>query len=334
MKKLFFIAVTLLSCLIAGEVRSQDFHFSQFDMVSLYMNPATTGMYDGEKGDYRIASDFRSQWHALGIKPFTTAYVSYDMPLQKYYKKWGCGGYIVEDHSGVGKYQTLNVMGSGAYNIMDGTKEHYLSVGLQMGIFYKSFNPADYTYDVQWDNTSGTFDTNIDNQEPYEKNGIVRFDAAMGVRYKYMPTNQKYHPSASLSLNHLSMPKESFTGMKSRVPIRFNFQTTCMYDIDESFSVEPRILYMNQKKAHELDFGCLVYYNIPNSSLDALGGIDYRTKDALIFHIGFKQDRSIFRFSYDLNTSFLKNYSSGRGAWEFSIIIVGQKDKPIFMPLF
>ena len=91
---------------------------------------------------------------------------------------------------------------------------------------------------------------------------------------------------------------------------------------------------MNQMRAWEFNIGCLAYYTIKNSSLDAILGCDYRHKDAVIAHIGFRQGKSIFRFSYDINISGLKGYTNNRGAWEFSLILVGTKDQPLFKPIF
>lgn len=334
MKKhsIYFI-VTLLA-LGTGRITAQDFHFSQYDMVSIYTNPAVTGMYDGKSEDYRIVSDYRSQWKALGIKPYTTEFISYDMHLSKFDDKWGVGGYIVQDHAGEGRFQTLNVMGSGAYNIMNGTKAHWLTVGLQAGIFYKSFDPSSFTYDIQWDDVTGTFNQSADSHENFARTGMVKFDANMGVRYGYMRLNTKWHPFASFSINHLTMPNESFTDVKSHLPMKFLLNTACNYDVNDNLTLQGRVLYMNQRKAHDFDLGVMAFYKIKGSSLDVIGGIDYRVKDALIAHIGFRQGESIFRFSYDINTSYLNNYTNGRGAWEFGLVLTGKKNEPLFKPLF
>ena len=63
----------------SASIKAQDFHISQYDVGSLYLNPALTGMYNGEKGDYKVYVDTRSQWRALGVKPFFTTYIAYDM---------------------------------------------------------------------------------------------------------------------------------------------------------------------------------------------------------------------------------------------------------------
>ena len=62
---------------------AQDYHLSHYDAAPLYLNPALTGMSKDIRGDYRITSDFRSQWKSLGIKQYKTFYVGYDMPIIK-----------------------------------------------------------------------------------------------------------------------------------------------------------------------------------------------------------------------------------------------------------
>src|ERR1041385_7187272 len=97
----------LAGCLAASTAYAQeDYHLSQMEAAPLYLNPAMTGMFCGEKGDYRISSDYRSQWTSLGIKPFSTAYLSYDMPVRKINhmrrtnNKWGVGGYLIDNKAG------------------------------------------------------------------------------------------------------------------------------------------------------------------------------------------------------------------------------------------
>lgn len=321
---------------VAGSfaLNAQDFHLSHYDIAQLYMNPATTGMFKADAGSYRVTADYRSQWRSLGLKPFSTAFISYDMPLQKYEGKWGVGGFLVNNNAGPGQFNTLQVMGSGAYNIMHESHEHYLTTGLQLGIIYKSLNEAAYTYDEQYDAASGTFNSALDDGENFARYSKVGFDAAIGVYYRYGTTFQKYKPYASFSIQHVSMPNESMTGTKSRLPMRFNFMGGCEMQLKENFLLAPRFLYMNQKRAWEASIGAMGYYKIKNSTLDAVFGLDYRHKDALIAHVGFKQGNSIFRFSYDINIMGLNTYTNARGAWEFSIVLVGTKKQPLFRPIF
>jgi type IX secretion system PorP/SprF family membrane protein len=334
MKNLKYIFTLLVSAGGTFLAAQEDYHLSQMDATSLYLNPASTGMFYGEEGDYRIVSDYRSQWRSLGLKPYSTAFLSYDMPLEKAERKWGVGGYIIDNKSNEGKFNTLNFMASGAYNIMDGTDKHYLTAGLQAGILYKSFNSSGYTYDVQYSSATGTFDNTIDNEENFARTSLLKFDANIGVFYKYIDKQSKYHPYGGFSIYHVTKPNDAFTDYKSRLPMHFILQTGCDITINDQFSLRPHFIYMNQAKAYEVNFGSLFFYKIKNSTLDIVAGADYRWNDAIVAHIGFRQNQHYFRFSYDINTSSLNNYTNGRGAWEFSLVLVGLRDQPLFKPMF
>ncbi len=326
--------ITLLALTTGISLSAQDFHLSQYDVANLYMNPGTTGMFQGDAGSYRITADYRAQWRSLGMKPFNTQFISFDMPLNTADKRWGVGGFILNNHANPGMFRTMQVMGSGAYNIMHTSNTHYLTAGLQMGIIYKSVNQGDYTFDEQYDASSGTFNTALNNGENFSRYSRVAFDAAVGIHYKYIAPFEKYHPFGSFSIHHLPKPNESLTGTKSKMPMRFNVTGGCDIKLKEDFTISPRILYMNQIRAWEFNAGCLAYYKIKNSNLDAIFGCDYRVKDAVIAHVGFRQGKSIFRFSYDINVSGLEGYTNNRGAWEFSLILVGVKSQPLFQPIF
>src|SRR4051812_18132278 len=103
MKTKIYILVFLVSVL-SLQVKAQDFHLAQYDAFPLYINPALTGNYLGEKGDYRVSSVYRTQWRALTAKPYATYGVSYD---QSYKKRYGFGGYILVNRSGLGNFNTL-----------------------------------------------------------------------------------------------------------------------------------------------------------------------------------------------------------------------------------
>jgi len=312
---------------------AQDFHLSQFDAAPQYFNPALTGIYFGKVADYRICSDYRSQWKSLGVKPFSTFFLSYDMP----YKQYGLGGYLIQNRSGVGGLNTINFMPSASYKITNEAKSpHNLSVGMQMGILYKSFDPNNFTYDSQFsaDAPSG-FNTNLSSNENFGKTSMVKFDANMGVFYKYKKEEWKAHPFFGYSVYHATRPNQSLTGItKDKIPMRWVLQGGADYKISEEINITPAILFMNQGKAYELNIGSTGFYHLKDTKYDVMGGLNYRLKDAIIIQLGMKYEEHVFRFSYDINTSGLANYTNGKGAFEFSILLSGIKGKPLFNPKF
>lgn len=318
-------------CLGTSNASAQDYHLSQYDVATMYMNPALTGMYGGlGTGDYRVYNDYRSQWAAIA-KPYATIYVAFDMPFKKWDKDFGIGGYLIDNISPSGGFNTFTFMPSIAYNITGSSNDkHYLTTGLQLGFFYKEFNPNSFTYDNQYSASDGTFDQSIPSGEVFAHTNMVRFDANLGIYYKYIERDKKLNPFIGFSIQHLTEPNESFTPVKSLLPMRFNLNAGCDIHVNEELKLVPAFLYMNQAAVPEMDIGLLAYYKIKNTTFTPLIGGDYRFNDAIVIDIGIKQNEHVFRFSYDINTSYLNSFTQGRGAWEFSLILTGFKGTPLF----
>lgn len=73
---LFSIAMIFISINVKAQV---DPHFSQYYAYPLYLNPALTGIING---DYRATAIYRNQWSSID-KPFSTTGVSADMTTRK-----------------------------------------------------------------------------------------------------------------------------------------------------------------------------------------------------------------------------------------------------------
>jgi hypothetical protein len=112
----------------------------------------------------------------------------------------------------------------------------------------------------------------------------------------------------------------------ARMPVKFAAYTGCDIKINDRTDITPRILYMWQAKANELMPGILMYYTINDKGFKTLLGLDYRVKDAFIVSLGISDPTYSLRVSYDINTSYLKNYTGGRGAFEVSLIYRGKRN--------
>jgi type IX secretion system PorP/SprF family membrane protein len=306
------------------ELRAQDFHLAQYDQYSMYLNPALTGNFLGEDADYRVATVYRSQWRPLTSKPYVTYGAGYEMP----YKKFGLGGYLLDNRSGGMNFNTLNFQLSGSYFITDPkTSPHLLNVGLQTGLFYKTFNMNNLLFESQYDYSSGQLNPAINNGENFSRFSRTNFDANMGFFYKYKKEGLKYQPFGGLALFHVNMPVETFSTYSNRLPIRWNLHGGCDVQIDEKWRVTPMFLYMSQAKAWELNLGALGYYKLDDSKevkYELIFGLNYRVKDAVILQAGCKKDNFVLRMSYDINTSALRTYSNGRGAFELTLVFTGK----------
>lgn len=318
MKKI--IHIVLLSVLSIS-VNAQDFHLSQFEEAPLYLNPAMAAQNLREGMDYRASSLYRSQWGSISTQPFTTGYLSYDA---KYKDKWGVGINLINNQAGSPTFRTFNLMLSGSYNIMsDPSKEHFLTTGLQFGLMNKSFKTDDLIFDQQYSSSTGEFDPSVSSGENLASTSIYRFDAGWGIYYKYRPTNQKYSPYAGLSLGHISFPNQRFLGDKEAMPIIWKINAGADIEINDEIEIRPAFLMMHQKKAQEYYLNVNGKYQLSNDDYDLRMLLGYRLKDAFVLGIGMRYKEFIGMISYDINTSYLSNYTNGKGGFEFGISYQG-----------
>ena len=210
------------------------------------------------------------------------------------------------------------------------------SVGAQLGIIYRSFDPNHFTYDNQFSvDAPGGFDPNISSGENFGKTSSLKLDANMGVFYKFKNEDWKAHPWGGFAVYHVTKPNQSFIGIeKDRTPMRVVLQAGADYQITKEISATPMLLYMSQGKARELLISAIGYYEIKDTKYDVLFGLGYRTRDAVIIQAGMKYINHVFAISYDINTSYLNNYTNGRGAFEFSLLLSGINGQPLFNPKF
>lgn len=317
MKKL--LTLLLITGAFASKVNAQDFHLSQYDMAPLYYNPAVTGLFFDDNVKMRVCGNYRSQWQKLQGKPYSSVGVSWDMPIDRF----GVGVQVMDHIAGTSNFGTFQFLASGSYNIIGkNSKNHVLTTGLQLGFFQKRYSDAALLFESQYNDVDG-LDPNAPSGELFPRYSIIRFDANIGVYYKYIDKNGRFDPSIGLGVYHLSMPNESFTGEKNRLPIRWAVTGGCDIHAREDLTFTPNFLFMYQRKAMEINAGLMVGYAVQGSQYSLLAGGSYRHKDAIVVHLGFKQGGNVFRISYDIVTSNLKNYGGRRGGFEMGVIYTG-----------
>ncbi|MBL4664992.1 MAG: PorP/SprF family type IX secretion system membrane protein [Nitrospinaceae bacterium] len=317
--------------MLCGQLSAQDAHLSQFSSSPMYLNASLTGMYSG---NYRAYLNYRTQWAAVGSKPWETFAVSYDRP----YKRYGFGAFAMNNRAGAGGFNVLNFMLSGAYEITDDPKMYnHMSVGLQLGFIHKYFNPDKYLFDNQYSLANGGGFTNtLPIGETFNNTTVFLPEANIGVSYYNSNKMQKYSPYGGFSLFHITAPKETFLGLEdNRLPRRFLAHGGMKYRVDENWTLDPNFLFMRQKNVNEIHFGVLSYYNWTkaNSIRNKYGqtetilisGLAYRNQDAVLIHLGLVHQGIQYRVSYDINTSSLNTVSNYRGGFELSIIYMSPK---------
>ena len=306
----------------------QDNHLSQFYAMPMTLNPATTGMFDG---NYRAHIHYRTQWASIIKNPFITQEIAYDAPKNKF----GYGGYLMNTKAGAGSLQALSVVLSGSYEITDKdpSNYHHLTSGVQLGFINKSVNISNLTFDNQYSTANGGgFDPSIASTESFQKTSSFSPELNFGVYYYNTNLEKKIKPYIGMSGMHLTTPLESFLQIKNSMPWKYVAVGGAKIKINELLNIEPSILFMQQTNVHEINIGAIGYYYMAGSNAYFLMGAYYRNHDAIILNTGFLYKEYVLRLSYDVNTSSLFAYSKGRGGFEISITY--KKNNKAYAPSF
>lgn len=304
-------------------VNAQDFHISQYDNSLQQINPAYTGY--GIDKDYRVNMNHRSQWSQITTRPYRSFLFSYD---QKIDKQFNVGGYFISNNAGDNDINSFNAMLSGSYNIIQSPiSEHKLTAGLQLGVFNRNVGTGEYIYDSQYSSSTGTFDTNIESGEVFNRSTFTRFDAAIGMFYDYVDEDIMFNPYGGFSLLHIGMPNESLSSDRYVLPLHWVLHAGTDIRVNQEWNIVPNILYMHQRKAYDFNFGVMGEYKINATDYTIMAGVNHRWADAVIAHAGFKFKSNVLRVSYDFNTSYLNAFTGGRGGLEVSLVFIGGFDE-------
>jgi len=307
------------SCTIAAifggslHVQAQDMHLSQYDAAPIMFNPANTGML--KFTDLRVAALYRSQWASLATN-FTTFGLSFDMAIND---RWG-GGIVFVNHDAANVIGTSNFLVSTAYQITDPNNTKYmLSAGVQLGFLYKRINTNGMIFDSQFDGFN--FDNDLPTNEQFNRTSRFMMDANMGFSFKSTDRTKKINPFADFAVFHVTTPNEAFIGeANSKLPMRWMANVGARTEVSRNLVIDPSVIWMRQREAQQFQITALAHYEISGTPYQVIGGLGYRTEDAVIIHAGLRHNANIFRISYDVNASGLSYYSNNRGALEFTAI--------------
>lgn len=304
---------------------AQDLHFSQFFNSPLTTNPANTGFIPD--ADYRIGAHFRNQWSSILADPYRTVSLFADAQVfrDRIDNGWlGLGAVILSDEAGSGGLRSTKIYGSVAYHQMLGLNS-LLTAGFNVGWANKRIDRSKLKFPDQFDGKF--FDANLPTSVVLDNTSVSYFDMQAGINYALFPTDDIYI-NAGYSIHHINRPLETFFSSvsdNSKIPMRHIGFINAMLKVSDRVILNPSVYYTNQASASSLVAGFMANYNLSGAGGDKqlLAGIYYRAGDAAIPMVGLELRNIRFTFSYDATTSGLRNFNSGNGAQEFSLLKKG-----------
>ena len=325
MKRILPIALFAVTCFFGKNVIAQiDPHFTQYYVYPSWLNPALTGIFDG---DYRISGIYRNQWSGVS-SPFSTPGVSVDFAGKK---SINYGLSVLNQTAGDGGYNYLTANASIAYTgVKFGNNGNQRVVfGMQAGIINRKFNPSKFTLGDQWNPITG-YNPNNPTFDIFSRNNSLVLDLGAGVLYYDGNPNKKANVYFGFSANHLNQPDDAFssssgtTGKTENLPMRFAAHGGVRLLISPTVSITPNVLYARQGKAEEKMIGAYVQLKATEQT-EFLVGANYRIDDAISPYVGFYYKNMVLGASYDINTSDLGRITKSASSFELSLSFMGRK---------
>jgi type IX secretion system PorP/SprF family membrane protein len=309
----------------------QDIHHSQFYTSPLNVNPALTGVFNG---DQRITVNYRRQWFVEDIVRYMTITGSYDM---KFYPKkwkskgnWNAGILFNYDRAGDSRLGLANLDLSLSYSYPININ-NIVTLGGMIGYSQRRFNPDELTWDSQWDKDH--FDPARATGEDFAKTSTSFMDLSGGLNYRWQKS-RRTKIDFGVSAFHLNQPDQKFfnQSLSIKLPIRFNINVTPSFKITDFVDLLLHLQYQNQNPFKETVVGGYAKFYLNQQrgkELNFLLGISDRIDDALIPKIAVEWTNWYFGFSYDITTSGFKPYTDQRSGPEFSLIHIITKAHPL-----
>lgn len=318
MRNIKIIILTLSLSFGVGQLKAQiDPHFSQYYANPLWLNPALTGVTDG---DYRVAINAKEQWSSVG-KGFLTAGASFDTAPKK---NLSFGGMVLNQKAGEISYNQLNALLSGAYQIRFGKDgDQIFNFGLQAGIISKSYDASKVTLGSQYNPILG-YDESVTFDESFVGSSYLAPDVNTGIMYYDASPNKKVNAFSGVALSHLTRPKDKFIGGNTKMPIRFSWHGGARVKVNTMLDITPNFIYLTQANAKEFAAGAYAKLML-NAESDLIFGSNYRFDDAAIAVLGIHVKNMVIGASYDFNTSSLNRATSSRGGFELSVSFTSRK---------
>lgn len=317
-------------CLLLGMISfrgfAQDIHFSQFSIAPWQINPAQTGLF---QGNYRFALQHRQQYKTVPV-PYITSSAAGDFqrPLKKHKGVLWTGGIIINnDQAGDAHYRQTQILPSlGIIKKMGSDSVDFISFALRPGWIFTGVDPGLMTFESQY-NGEG-FDPGLSNGENFSANRFSAPDFSLGFAWNHI-VNERNQINTGISWMNFIKPRDGYLQGKNQWRSRrINLQTGLIRSLNSKMDLLPELMIQFQNKYYEAVPGVRVRYWIPDGKGSFYGiyaGLHYRLRDAIL--LSAQMDYGPWRggVSYDITMSSLRAANNRRGGFEVHLIYILKK---------
>ena len=330
-KSLFLgLGAMLIVAMSATQLDAQDPRFSQINASSIFVNPAMTGLYEGQA---RVTMNYRDQWSSfLGQVPFRTYGASFDYRFYVMKRDFfSIGATLLKDEAGDSRLSMnrMNVTASYMKQLSGGRGRRnvqYLVAGAQVGMGQNSINWAALRFSTQFDGSG--YDNSLPTGE--DVGALYNFypDINAGLLW-YAILDKKKSVYAGGAIHHVNRPNISFLeNVNETMYSTFVVHGGGEIPLNRDVSLLPVARFMLQGPSYEADFGATVRFTTRDFRDVALrtglmgrvvNGENGIGTDAMTVITALEWDKWKLGLSYDVTVSSLATANDGRGAFEISL---------------
>lgn len=311
-----------------SQVIAQDIHFSQIHASPTVLNPAMTGLFDGQ---YRFIANYRQQWRSATANYRTLAAAADFHVAGLGQSSLLSGGInVMADRAGDLDFTTSSAMFTlGAARKLNAKGDHAISVAIQGGVLHQSL---DYSA------------LHVFDQEPAVLAGADNAravpDVSAGLAW-YKRLGKEHRIYGGMAMFHLGSPDMALlTGStldQENLARRSVIHGGGEFRLTEQLYAMPSFILLEQSPNREITLGSFMRYDYQKGKADRGSSLYFGSwfrwfyrpdinsgYDALVLAARWDKDRLSCGLSYDVNLSSLTHATRGVGGPELSVIYVGQ----------
>ncbi len=326
--KLNISLTAVIFYLLTIPLTAQDIHLSQYHFDRLQINPALTGMFNGDK---QVAVIHKQQYFSVPVD-YLTFSGSFDMKIRKTQTQKGffsAGALFNFDQSGDSRLSLGSLTFNGSYTRAL-TRSLFAGAGVYLGGGQRAFKQADLQWDNQWNGT--VFDPTLPSGEDFSRTNFFFLDLGAGANIR-VQGKDRTKLDLGIGAFHLNKAKYSFyTDSDIRLPIRTSIHALGILKLANRLDLYANGLLQNQGPYEETVVGGGFIVHISNKKsreVELHLGMATRLKDALIPMIALGYDGWKGGFSYDINTSDFQAATDRKGGPEFFLTYTYKKLWPL-----
>ncbi len=337
MKNTFTLYLTAFLLFVIVQIaQAQDPRFAQFYASPLNLNPAMTGVFEGQ---FRVVANYRELYGSiLGNEPFRTLSASFDTRHElNRTTHAGFGVNLLRDAAGVSNFnRQTGAVSASLMKQLSGSRyrsgSQFLIAGAQLGVGQQDINWNKLWFSNQYDEVNGAINFNDPSGEAFVENSsnmYLDFNAG-ALWYALFDERQSIYFGAAI--HHLNNPNIAFLDQQSRLPSRWVVHMGGELPLNNELSILPAIAVMGQGQSMSTTAGANFRYTNREwrelamrvgawahvvNRLESGFSMDAITATAIL-----ELEEWNLGFSYDITTSSLINANNGRGAFEVSLIYI------------